>query len=340
MDGRRRDTFARAMALRSFEGLVLELGGDPAAIMAAARLEADAASNPSGLISYRAFIRLRDHAAAMLSCPDFGMRLAARQGPPDSVGIVSMMMRHAPSIRDALVNCTRYLQSLSPHADVRLEKGENDTVLRCDFDRTSETEGLQLVEHHVQRWNICILALSEKELKPTGVSLLHQPLYDRAQYEAYFGAPVRFGQAYNALHFERGVLHHVVRDRDEVLYALAKQFSAQHFPPTGNAITSQVRWLISQRASPRITCTQIAAQLNVSNRVLQSRLSEEQQSFGRIKDEVLRDAAARYLADHNLRLNEVAELIGLSGPALSRRCTRWFGMSPRAVRSAGRPGAA
>ena len=78
-----------------------------------------------------------------------------------------------------------------------------------------------------------------------------------------------------------------------------------------------------------------AAQLlgNMHPRTLQRRLREEGTSFEDIKDDVRRDAAARYLSQSDIPLTRVAALLGYSeSSVLARSCKRWFDNSPRKVR--------
>ena len=68
-------------------------------------------------------------------------------------------------------------------------------------------------------------------------------------------------------------------------------------------------------------------------RTLQRRLREEGTSFEEIKDDVRRDAAARYLSQPDIPLTKVAALLGYSeSSVLARSCRRWFDSSPRKVR--------
>ena len=65
-------------------------------------------------------------------------------------------------------------------------------------------------------------------------------------------------------------------------------------------------------------------------RTLQRRLSEQNLVFEELVDEHRKELASRYLAESNLRLTQVAGLLGYADQsALNRSCRRWFGMTPK-----------
>jgi AraC-like DNA-binding protein len=56
-------------------------------------------------------------------------------------------------------------------------------------------------------------------------------------------------------------------------------------------------------------------------------------SYNRLLDQVLKDAAERYLSDSPLSIAEVAYLLGYSEPAaFNRAFKRWYGETPQTFR--------
>src|ERR1043165_2145673 len=69
----------RVGALRGFKEVVSSLGGDSMALFAQVGIDPSLLAQGDGEIQYRQMVELFEAAATQLSCPDFGMRLAAVQ---------------------------------------------------------------------------------------------------------------------------------------------------------------------------------------------------------------------------------------------------------------------
>ena len=71
----------------------------------------------------------------------------------------------------------------------------------------------------------------------------------------------------------------------------------------------------------------------MTTRTLMRKLKDEGTSFQQLKDVVRRDKAIFFLGQQGLRINEVAEKVGYSDPAVFTRAFRnWTGQSPRDFR--------
>ena len=86
-----------APILRFFPALVSELGGVPEPLLAAVGLD------PAHLLDapYGRIAALLEHSAAVLDCPDFGLRLARRQGGASMFGPLGLVMRNSRRFADA-----------------------------------------------------------------------------------------------------------------------------------------------------------------------------------------------------------------------------------------------
>ncbi len=70
----------RGTALASYPGLVTELGGDPARLLRAAGIRPSDVEKYEVFIPFRGVLQAVESAAASTATPDFGRRLAQRQG--------------------------------------------------------------------------------------------------------------------------------------------------------------------------------------------------------------------------------------------------------------------
>ena len=146
----RRPVMARAEALSGFTQLVERLGGDGDAYLAKFDIDPGVMEDANGLIPYRTMAQLLELAAAELHCPDFGMKLAATQGPFKIVGPLGVAVRNSPTLGDGLRYCAEHVNVFSKAVGMSFERQPGKTwFLRFEvlLDRLPHTT--QLVEHAV-----------------------------------------------------------------------------------------------------------------------------------------------------------------------------------------------
>src|ERR1035437_4134728 len=84
----------RIELLRGLDQLVAALGGDSAGLLGAARIHPTLLRDRHALVPFAAAARLFERAAQALTCPEFGMRLAAMQRRGATSGPLFVAMRH------------------------------------------------------------------------------------------------------------------------------------------------------------------------------------------------------------------------------------------------------
>ena len=83
----------------------------------------------------------------------------------------------------------------------------------------------------------------------------------------------------------------------------------------------------------KATAGEAARRLAVSQRTLARRLADEGVTFSDLLDQLRSDLAARYLADDDLPISQIAWLLGFrEASGFSHAFKRWTGMTPRAAR--------
>ena len=325
----------RSESLRFFEELVLANGGDPASLLAAARIDPEALKQRDQLISYRQMIALLEDAAADLGCPDFGLQLAQRQYAEGILGPLDIAMRNSATVGDAWRFCEAHVHAYSSGAAVTLTKclGRRWSM-RFEILVPRIYRQRQAVEHALLMSHLATRMFSGGRAAAREVWFTHQPMVGSTAHEDQFGCKVRFARPYNALFFDEADMAAPVIGRDERVLELAAFFIDTRFPAPDMPITTKVRIAIEQQMADG-NCTQIevATALGMHPRTLQRRLRSEGANFEAIKDGVRRDAAVRYLRETRLPLKTIAALLGYSElSVLYRSCQRWFGEPPSTVR--------
>ena len=323
--------------LKKFDAVVTHLGGDPNALLAKDQIDPATLTNRHAVIPHRTFVRLLERAAAELSCPDFGMRLAAAQGGVKVLGALGYVMRNSRTVREAFRYCIEYVQVYSTAAQMYFEArpAEGTVFMRVETFVAKQPNHPQTHERALLLTQLSALNISSGRVRAREIWFTHEPLSPLSTYQDYFGCTVLFGQSMNGLLFaDDGDLDIPNTDADPQVYELAADYIEHRLPATDALFAPRIR-VIVERLLLAGNCTHngVASILGMHPRALQRRLRAEGESFEAIKDGVRREIALQYLKQASIPLIRVARLLGYSETsALSRSCYRWFCASPRQLR--------
>lgn len=325
----------RSAGLHGFRALVTELGGDADDIAARSGLPSAALERTDVLVPDTPVAIALETAAAELSCPDFGLRMAQRQNL-DLLGPLGLAVKHSESLATAL----RYVSDfLFVHAEGLRIRAVPDPLGAADvagveFDAgpgrvpTPQSTGLVLGFAH--------RAAVELVGGPYGlrsVELPHEPP-DPAAYAAYFRGPVRGGHPSAVVRITGSLGSLLLRDHDEELHRLALAMLARHRRDPSDDVVELVRTALSHAMGQApLTITAVARQLSVHPRTLQRLLTAAGTSFAEVLDDLRRHTARQLLTGTDLPIAQVAQRIGYTEAAtFSRRARTWWGMTPVRVR--------
>ncbi|ORW86936.1 AraC family transcriptional regulator [Mycobacterium sp. IEC1808] len=324
----------RGTALSNYAGLVAELGGDPASLLRAACVRERDAGNYDAFISYHAAIKAIESAAQATNAPDFGRRLAERQGI-EILGPVGVAARTAATVADALEIFGTYMAAYSPVIALRVtplaEPQRSFVTLEFLLDNPpphAQTTELSLgVSIRVFR------LLMGADYVPLKVHLPHDPLTPKADYVRYFGCTPEFASRAAGFTVRTADLSRPLH-RDDVAHKAVVDYLSG-ITPRNAGIVESVRIIVRQLLpTGTATLELVAEQFNLHPKTLQRRLAEEDTTFAALVDQVRRDAADRYLRNTGISLSHLARELGYAEQSvLTRSCKRWFGTGPAAYRN-------
>ncbi len=316
-----------AQMLRFFPELVEELGGDARELLRRAGI---AAAQPT----YRQAIHLLEITASDLHCPDFGLRLAQKQGG-GMFGPLGLAMRHSRTFGDALTYVGEHTYAHSLAARIRLTRLTDGGAFSA---HDILLEGLpvktQLIEQIILVGHLAALEITGGHARVRRVHFRHQPVSPLRTYRRHFGCEVRFGQHEDGVLFSAADLACPVADPDAETFDRVAAFIDSAFPRHLPPLHAQVRGLVMQfLGSELCTNDSVAAALHLHPRTLHRRLRSEDTSFQKIKDEVRRDVMLYYLQQTRLDFTRISERLGFAEQSvMTRSCNRWFAASPTNVR--------
>jgi AraC-like DNA-binding protein len=325
----------RGTSLSGYPRLVVELGGDPGELLRAAGIPPQDVDEHEVFLPYRSLIVAVETAAAATSTPDFGRRLALRQGI-EILGPVGVAARTAATVGDAFMILETFIAAYSPAISGRVIPSTDAEQSFYAFEVLIErppphpqTIELSLgVSLRVMRF------LLGAQYAPLTVHLPHQPLTATAEYLTYFGCRPCFTQPTAGFTFHTADLGRAL-NQDALAHQAVVQYLTgitTHQPGMTQSVRTMVRQLLP---TGTVSLELIAAQFDLHARALHRRLSAENTTFGELIDNVRRETAEHYLRDTDISLSHLTRELGYAEQSvLSRSCRRWFGCGPHSYRAA------
>lgn len=328
----------QAGTLELFPELVRELGGDPDGLMNAVGIDPALLDQPAPRVRFRAMIDLLELAAAQLGCPDFGMRLAARQGGGKVFGSLGKVMRNAATLGEAIRYAATHMQVYSLAGAMPIEVNREDRRVFVGMDILLDNVPLctQAVEQLLLLAHLNAVEITGGRARVRRVYLRHRAATSLRTYRHYFGCEMLFEQQVNGIVFSEKDMAIALVDSDAEQHAAAARHIDAQFPGVLAPMHARVRGLLMRHLGlSDCNIGQIAGALCLHPRTLHRRLAAEGKTFEDIKDEVRRDVTRYYLERTDVPITHIAEKLGYAETSvLSRSCLRWFGLSPRKVRVA------
>ncbi len=325
----------RAAFLSGYLDLAEELGGDPAKLLRALGITRQALLGGDQILDQRAASQLLERSAATFACPDFGLRLVARQDL-SIIGPLALAMRNCASLGDAFHDLARYLIVFGSAPRVRVEKlpKSKDILIRTELWMQSSGSYPQTMELFVGAMVRILQILSEGRAHPKAIFFQHPVISRREIYRRALLGPVTFSHGLSGLVISFADWSRAVEGGDSEVHKIARAYLDQQLTSGAADLAAQVRRLVATLlASGRCSRQEIAETLNIHPRTLVRRLAEGAASFEGLVEQERAALAERLLAEKRIPLGQVAALLGYSEQSsFTRSCRRWFNESPSSAR--------
>lgn len=321
----------RGSVLANFAELVSSLGGDADQLLRARGVDPAAPGDFDRFVSSAAAAAVVADAAELLNCPDFGMRLARKQGI-QILGPVAVIIRNAETFASALEGVSRYLHNVAPPDHVELVRGPQVAVLTLTTTVHPAAHRDQWVEKGLGLAMDAFRLMVGEDFVPLGVTMQHRRIGPLQNYKDMFHCPVEFGSELNSLHLPNHALAQPIRDRDAAALSLAEKYLTDIGPDL--EVADRVRDLTQRLlVVNHASLVQVARAMSLHPRILQRRLAESGTTFEEILDN-LRKELTWELSATSLQISEIATMLGYTEQSsYTRACRRWFGESPRHLRA-------
>lgn len=325
----------RAATFSGFNSLVRELGGEPERFLLAHSLPLDIEDRPDDFVPFRSAVATFEHAARDLDCPDFGLRLALRQGLP-ILGPLAVLARNMDNVGAAYESISRYLHRQTPAINLRLEPHLKQGFIRLHVSIVEAgiphlRQALELVAGNGL---VITQMLAGRNVFPLRVHFPHPRSAPATNYRRVFHCDVLFEADFCAMDIPLDIMHSPITRADPETARIATDYLAGEQGNAAADLGTLVKQLI-QRLLPTGQCRigVVADHLCLHPRTLQRRLNEEGHHFEELVDAERRHRLQQYLAEPQLRLAQIAGMLGYADQSvMNRSCKRWFDCTPRELR--------
>ena len=310
-----------------------ELGIDLLPLLRQHRIDARVLQSPEGFLSHHQVINFLAAVAEGFDCEHFGF-LVGKHQPALRVGLVTQILKLSPNLQMALENAIRYQQLYSemPRHELEIEGGYARFIR---WDRIPFPG--DLVQLHtlgiVQAFKL-LRALVGGYLQPASVCFTHTAPREYKQYARFFGCPVLFESAFDAIVFPESQLYKPIATADAYLLAIVmdhlEHILADRLDSQKTGVDSMVKNYIQRKIGSNMCDLDSCAEfMGLHPRALQRALAKNNSGFQQLLLETRMELAERYLRDSNIPLSDLCELLGYRNlSAFSRAFNDTHGMSP------------
>jgi AraC-like DNA-binding protein len=269
---------------------------------------------------------LDDSALSLHLAQDFDLR---------ECGMLYYVLAASPNLGEAIRNLARYLAVSNESIRLSVSERIKNTVLAVTYKIPRHTDRLFAEYGYAVVLRAC-RELTGRNFSPKTVTFIHGRNTDKAEFERFYGCPVRFNAAADTMVLATEPLSAPILTSDKYLLRILKNACEEVLAKRGK-ISGTLRTMVENEIVQllphgKAQAEKVASNLGMSNRTLARRLSEEGTGYAAILNELRRDLSARYLRDPALSLNQVAWLLGYSMvTSLNHAFRRWTGSSPKAV---------
>ncbi len=306
--------------------IVEELGIDPAQLL-----------NPNARISEDDFPKIMNKMAASLPGEPLTLDLA-KVTPFSMLGYVSSAVEFAPTVRAALEILVQYRSVLSDRLHLSFEEANTHARLgiyhpmdELDNGATGEF-GCALLYRTLCEWFDIADAITE-------VQFAHKPILELRLYEEFFGTKVTFEQPRNTLVIASEALDRSSRLSSKPLHDYARVHLERMNRETclSNVDIQDLQKvhdaICENAAVGEYGAAALAEKLHLSLRSLQRLVGQHGKELREMLEDVREANAKRLLANSDLSVDAIAQLLGYSDDRAFRRSfKRWAGQSPSQYR--------
>lgn len=298
-------------------------------LLTKAGIPSDALDDPNARLTQHQYTRFMG-CLWKLSNDEF-MGLAPTTSPYGTFAMMCKAIISCSTLEHALHRANGFYRLFANAPAITISKEANTTKLHITFDDRFDSdhflsESLLVIWHRLSSWlvgqGIPLFAVGCRYSAPAHVAL----------YRELFAASVSFDQDSTYLLIPSSILSLPISQSPATLRTFLQYSPADMLarPNPHESTSGRLRQLLSRHAVNDLpNLAESARLLGLSNATFRRRLSAENTSFQRIKDELKQAEACLLLAQKDTDIRDIAEHLGFTETSTFHRAFRkWQGMTP------------
>lgn len=270
------------------------------------------------------------------TCDDEFMGLAPVRSRFGTFSMMCKAIISCSSLEHALQRARNFYALFEHAPNIRLEKDKRLSKIIIEHQPEYDpdnflSESLLAIWHRLSSW------LVGQGIPLLSVSCCYPPPAHAELYQMLFATPVRFSQKETCLLIPTRMLSLPVSQTPASLRSFLQHSPADFFarPNPHESMTGRLRQLFRQYPMEELPAlTEAAGFLKVSGATLRRRLSEEQTSYQKLKDECRLEEASLMLAQADANIRDIAEKLGFTEASTFHRAfKKWRGLTPGEYRA-------
>ena len=301
----------RSASLTHYADLAVSVGLVPHEMLAAVGLPRSCLDNTELRIPAASVMRLLELSGEISGEEAFGLRLSVTRRL-SSFGVVGMLARDEPTLRQVLDTLTRYLYLHNESLTTKIHESGDIAVIEQLF-LPSANAGRQSVELAMGAlYHTLCLALG-KDWQPRSVSFMHPAPANLSWHRSILGGNVFFSQDCNGIALASSEMDVPLHFADPVMRQQMRQLVHDGLPASGFTFRDEVEQLITALLpTGRCSADQVAMHLGMDRRTVHRRLSVHGTTFIELLNDVRMEQAQRLTGYGARRLTDIAALLGCS----------------------------
>ncbi len=324
-----------------FPAKLEEAGISMSVVLRSAGLPQELFNQPRVLLTTEELFALWRAVSEISSDPAIGLQLGT-ETKPEHFDPIALAALSTGSFGEAMRQIARHKQLSCPE-EILYDTDKDEWKIRFRWLLANDLEPSILTDVCFA-WMLSIVRHGTgTRLDPLRIECARPRSYTKTL-EHYFGCPIVFGVAHDAIVFRASDVNRPFITRNaELLAMLAPQLDEELKQRKGEeSFVERVRASIQRKLTGRRPkMLDIAREFHLSSRTLQRRLQDSGSSFQQVLEEARHQLARHYLKNSVLELNEAAYLLGYEDASSFVRAFRtWEGVPPAHWRETQRTNAA
>ncbi len=325
----------RSATLAKYSDVARGLGIDPVQMVSRVGLSRQCLLTPDLRVPEASLTDVLEDSAKASQCSALGL-LVGESWRLSDFGVLSLLLQHQPTLRQALSELKNYRHLLSDSVMIDITEYPNVAVLQLVLVSGRAHPGRQRMELAIGALlSLCRFQLGA-QWKPRCVHFTHAAPASVQPHLRAFGPSLEFSSEFDGIVLGKDDLDRINPSSDPHMARYAQNFIELQPRAQEQNIAHDVRrsiHVLLPRGRSHID--QVSESLGLSTRTLQRQLEQTGESFQTLVNEVRREQATRYLETRTHSITQITQLLGFTETsAFSRWFSQQFKVPPSRWKSA------